>query len=295
MTSAPGITELDLHLPDGRTLHVYQTENNDAFPMFWFHGTPNLGSPPGPLLEHAAKLGFRWVSCDRPAYGRSTPVPDRSVASAASDVKAIADHLGLDHFVVMGHSGGGPHALACAALLPDRVKAAVSLSGLAPFDAPGLDYFAGMHPSSVASLSAAAQGRAAKEAFEASAPEFDPEVFTPADHAALSGRWSWLNEVVEPALVAGPEGLIEDDLAYVKGWGFEPAQLKVPTLIVHGEEDRMVPVSHARWLATQVGHAELWANPEAGHIAILDLAPAALAWLKRQLWSDSTTGLSVLG
>ena len=114
----------------------------------------------------------------------------------------------------MGHSGGGPHALACGALLADRVVAVVSAAGLAPFDADGLDWFAGMATSGVASLRAAAAGRAAKERYEASGVEYEPE-FTPGDLAVLEGDWSWLGDVVGPAVAAGPGGLIDDDLAYV--------------------------------------------------------------------------------
>jgi pimeloyl-ACP methyl ester carboxylesterase len=205
------VTETDLGLGDGRTLHVYDTHPNDAedrLPVFWHHGTPNVGAPPEPLFATAARLGIRWVSYDRPGYGGSTPYPDRDVASAADYVSGIAAALGIDRFAVMGRSGGGPHALACGALLPERVLGVVSVSGLAPFGAEGLDWFAGMAPSGAASLRAAAEGRAAKEGYEASNTEFDPEMFTPADHAALSGPWgSWLDDVVGPAVEAGPGAL----------------------------------------------------------------------------------------
>jgi pimeloyl-ACP methyl ester carboxylesterase len=117
------VTETDLELSDGRTLHVYDTGADGAdgrLAVFWHHGTPNIGAPPEPLFAAAARLGIRWVSYDRPGYGRSTPYPGREVASAAAYVCTIADALGIDRFAVMGHSGGAPHALACAALLPER-------------------------------------------------------------------------------------------------------------------------------------------------------------------------------
>jgi pimeloyl-ACP methyl ester carboxylesterase len=176
------VTETDLKLGVGRTLHVYDTGADDAdgrLAIFWHHGTPNFGAPPEPLFASAARLGIRWVSYDRPGYGGSTPHPDRDVASAADDTSSVADALSIDRFAVMGHSGGGSHALACAALLPERVLGVVSVAGLAPFDAEGLDWFAGMSDSGVASLGAAAEGRAAKERFEASGAEYDPEMFTP--------------------------------------------------------------------------------------------------------------------
>src|ERR687893_626049 len=168
------MTKTDLELSDGNTLHVYDTGVNDAdgsLAVFWHHGTPNIGSPPEPLFAAAARLGIRWVSYDRPGYGGSTPYRDRDVASAAADVSSVADALGMDKFAVMGHSGGGPHALACGALLPERVRGVVSVAGLAPFGVEGLDWFAGMADSGAASLSAPAEGREAKEGYEASAGE----------------------------------------------------------------------------------------------------------------------------
>ena len=160
---------------------------------------------------------------------------------------------GIDRLAVMGHSGGGPHAIACGALLADRVIAVVSTAGLAPFDAEGLDWFAGMAASGVASLRAAAAGRSAKERFEASGVEYDPE-FTPADLAVLEGDWSWLGDVVGPAVAAGPGGLIDDDLAYVAPWGCDPADVAAPVLILHGGRDRIVPSAHGEWLARHCPH-----------------------------------------
>lgn len=134
-------TETDLELSDGRRLHVYDTgaDNSDGrLVVFWHHGTPNIGAPPEPLVPAATRLGIRWVSYDRPGYGGSTPHPGRNTASAADDVSAIVEALGIDRVAVMGHSGGGPHALACGALLPEQVLGVVSAAGLAPLGAAGL-------------------------------------------------------------------------------------------------------------------------------------------------------------
>ncbi|MFD0205089.1 MULTISPECIES: alpha/beta fold hydrolase [Saccharothrix] len=220
------VKEIDLRLDDGRTLHAYDTGTGDLA-VFWHHGTPNIGAPPVPLFAAARRLGLRWVSYDRPGYGGSTPLPDRTVASAATCAAAVADELGIDRFAVFGHSGGGPHALACGALSPQRVLGVVSVAGLAPRDADGLDWFAGMAASGVASLRAAEAGRAVKERFEASGVVYDPE-FTEADLAALHGDWSWFNEVVGPAVQAGPAASIDDDLAYVNPWGFETRSRPTP-------------------------------------------------------------------
>ena len=277
--------EFELELADGRTLHVYDTwpsGSGAALTVFWHHGTPNIGAPPAPLFDTSARLGIRWVSFDRPGYGGSTPLPDRTVGSAAALVAAVADHLAIDHFAVMGHSGGGPHALGCAALLPDRVVAAVAVASLAPYDSPGLDYFAGMAASGVAALRASAEGRTHKEAFEASGADYDPE-FTDNDMAALRGEWTWLNDVVGPALAQGTGGLIADDLAYVAPWGFDPARITAPTLLVHGGCDRVVPPTHSEWLARHCPAMQLRLSPGDGHLSVLRHASETLEWLVRSL------------
>src|SRR5215218_6515357 len=259
------VPETDLELSDGRTLHAYDAlaDAVDArLAVFWHHGTPNLGAPPEPLLPAAAERGIRWVSYDRPGYGGSTPHPGRDVASAAADVASVADALGIEQFAVMGHSGGAAHALACAALLPQRVLAAVCASGLAPYHAEGLDWFAGMAAAGAAELRAAAKGRAALADHLASA-EFDPELLT----------------VVEQAMEGGLGGMVDDDLAGVAPWGFDPGQVRPPVLFLHGAQDRMVPSSHGEWLARRTPGAELWLRPDDGHVSVLAAAEAALGWL----------------
>lgn len=276
------VTEFDVTAPDGRTLHAYDSGERDRVAVFWHHGTPNLGAPPAPLFPAADRLGLRWVSYDRPGYGGSTPRPGRDIASAAADVATLADELGIARFAVLGHSGGGPHALACGALLGERVLAVVSISSPAPYGAEGLDYFAGMAEGGEASLRAAIAGRAAKEKFEATDDDLDIG-FADADWAALTGEWSWFNSVVGPAIEAGPAALIDDDLAYVNPWGFDPADVRGPTLIGHGGQDRMIPSSHARWLAGRCPNAELRVSEADGHVSVLRTGPDALAWVRAQL------------
>lgn len=277
------VIETDLTLPCGRTLHMYDTgAGGEDLTIFWHHGTPNIGMPPRPLF----RPGVRWISYDRPGYGTSTPLLGRNMASAAMYVARVADTLGINRFAVMGHSSGGPHALACSALLPNRVLAVASVAGLAPFGADGLDWFAGMSAGSEASLRAATRGREAKEKYQASA-EFDPESFTPADHAAFAGPWSWFDEVVGPAIAAGPDALIDDDLANVEPWGFDPAQVAAPVLLLHGEADRMVPATHSAWLAGRCASAELWLRRGEGHISVLGHADAAVDWLLAQAADQS--------
>ena len=270
--------ELDVRLVDGRTVHVYDTgDAGAALTVYWHHGTPQIGDPPAPLVD-AGGPAVRWVAHTRPGYGGSTAQPGRTIASVAADVTTVADTLGLERFAVMGHSGGSPHALACAALLPERVTAAVCLAGLAPFDADGLDWFAGMADAGAAELRAAVSGAAALEALLA-ASEFDVEQFTPTDHAALAGAWSCLGASAMQATAGGLGGMVDDDLAYVRPWGFDLAQVQAPVLYVHGEADRIVPSAHSRWLAGRGRSTELRLRPADGHLSVLDGGTDALAWL----------------
>jgi pimeloyl-ACP methyl ester carboxylesterase len=275
------LTELDLDLGDGRMLHIYDagaTGAGDDLVVFWHHGTPGLGEPPEPLVPAAAALGIRWVSFDRPGYGGSTRLLDRDVGSMAADTSSVADALGTDTFAVFGASGGSPHALACAALLPKRVLGVVCIAGLAPFAADGLDWFAGMSDAGASELRAACAGPAAL-AEHLTAAAYDPEIFTPADHMALAGIWSWLGDVAGRGMQGGIDGMVDDDLAYVRPWAFAPEQVGVPALFVHGEKDRIVPAAHSDWLARRVPAAELRLRPQAGHISVLSEGVAAMKWL----------------
>lgn len=273
--------EGDLTRPDGRTVHWYDGGPEDAsLVLFWHHGTPNIGQPPGPLMEPATQRGMRWVALDRPGYGDSTRREGRCVGDVAADVAAVADHLGIERWVTIGHSGGGPHALATAALMPARVLAAVSIAGLAPRDADGLDWFGGMHPQGRAELEAAGLGPAALEAQLAGA-EWDDEAFTSADHGALAGEWSWFGPIVEAATEHGPAGMVDDDIAFVTPWGFAPerAGSAAPVLLVHGGQDRIVPPAHSDWLGSAIPGADLRVFPDAGHISVLLEASIVLDWI----------------
>lgn len=281
--------ELDVRLDDGRVLRAFDTRPSRAgtdvgaseslATVFWFHGSPNLGSPPEPLFAAAEANSLHWISYDRPGYGGSSPHDGRTVGSAAADVAAIADALGIHRFAVFGHSGGGPHALACAALLPARVTAAVSVSAPAPLTADGLDWFAGWSPGIAAENRAAMGGRTALRAHWAQAePEDVAAFFTEADIAALGDGWSWLASVSGQAIDQGDEGMLEDTLAAVQPWEFRPEDISVPVLIMHGERDKMVPCAHGRWLSAHCPTAEHRPVPSAGHITVLDDAPDALAW-----------------
>jgi pimeloyl-ACP methyl ester carboxylesterase len=273
------VSEQELRLDDGRTLRVYASGGPDAaeaFTLVWHHGSPQTGAPLEPLLSAAERRGIRLLSYGRPSYGGSSPRPGRDVASAAADVAQLADAFGVDRFAVMGASGGGPHALACAALLPDRVTGAVSVAGLAPFT-EDFDWFAGMV--SDGALRAAVAGREARARYAASA-EFDENSFTPADRAALSDAWASLGADAGRAASAGPDGEIDDDVAFVSPWGFEVSRIDAPVLVVQGGEDRIVPPAHSQWLMRHCPKPELWFRPRDGHVSILDACPLAIDWLE---------------
>lgn len=276
------IREFDVPLEGGGTLHAYDAGPADGTVVFWHHGTPNLGTPPEPLFETSDRLGIRWVSYDRPAYGGSTPVPGRTIGSAAGYTAAVVDHLGIERFAVMGHSGGGPHALACGAQLGDRVLAVAALASPAPHDADGLDWYAGMAAGTRSSLEAAVAGREAKQRHEA-VDDPDADIgFNAEDWAALESDWSWFGIVVSGALAGGKDGLIDDDLALVSPWGYDPARVTAPVLLAHGGRDRMIPSSHGEWLARTVPGSELWLRPDDGHITVARAGDAALEWLRQR-------------
>jgi pimeloyl-ACP methyl ester carboxylesterase len=279
-----GLIERDLRVDGGRTLHVYDAGPPDGgrFPVIWQHGTPNVGAPPEPLFAAADRLGLRWVSFDRPGYGGSTVAPGRTVSSVAGDVATVADALGIDRFAVVGYSGGGTYALGCAAVLGSRVRAVLSLAGIAPYGADGLDWFAGMVPSGVAALGTAAAGREVRAALETSGFAYDAR-FTEADLAVFEGPWGWLGKVAGSGLDAGPYGQIDDDVSYTLPWGCDPGAITAPVLLLHGTADRIIPAGHGSWLAAHCPTAELRPCDGDSHFTIVKHAESGLEWLRERV------------
>ncbi len=278
---------------DGRQLSTQTYGDPDGRPVFLLHGTPGSRLGPRPRASVLHRLGIRLISFDRPGYGDSDRMAGRRVSDVAADVLAIADAYGLeDRFAVVGRSGGGPHALACAALLPGRVNRAAVLVGIAPHGAVGLDWFDGMAQSNVSEFTAAANGfedivahtKAVANAVRADPGSLlaqlqadlpDPDRRVVADR----GIRSMLLESYAEALRTSAYGWVDDALAFCSPWGFDPASVTVPVLLWHGAHDVFSPASHARWLAGQIPSAAVVVQAGAAHFGALDVLPDILRWV----------------
>jgi pimeloyl-ACP methyl ester carboxylesterase len=272
---------------DGRRLETLTAGNPDGYPWLWVPGTPSAAVEYPRLDQLATRLDLRLVTWSRPGYGDSAPrrPPPRGprIVDDVPDVEAVLDALGVDEFVVAGWSGGGPRALAGAAVLPGRCRAAASLAGLAPFDASGLDWMAGMGPGNVADFTAALQGPEAYAAFlatffvpmtSASAADVAAglrQLMTPADDVTSTDDLArWLAETMHRAGAQGVVGARDDGLALVAPWGFDVRGIHVPTAIWAGGQDVTVPYAHGRWLAAEVPGAVAHLVDDAGHITMVN-------------------------
>jgi pimeloyl-ACP methyl ester carboxylesterase len=204
------------------------------------------------------------------------------VADCATDVAAIADALGIERFLTIGASGGGPHALACAALLPQRGVAAATIGGVAPWEPEGLDWLAGMGRENHEEFGAALAGEAALlsylEAESAQLGDIDGariaaafgELASEVDRHALDGAFAdFIAADVRASVSSGPWGWFDDDLECIRPWGFELEQITRPVAIWQGGQDRFVPLSHGEWLAAHVPGARARLHPEEGHLSLL--------------------------
>ncbi len=273
---------LDVRAADGRNLEVAVGGPKDGRPLIFHTGTPGAGLVFEPMIEQGAERGVRHISYCRPGYGDSDRRPGRTVADCVQDVAAIAEHLGIEEFLTVGWSGGGPHALACAALLPERTQAAATIASAAPAAAEGLDFLAGMGEENVIEFSAAREGEAQVRRFIeqegaalATATGEDVaaglgDLIDEVDRAALSGALAdYLAEIMREGLRNGPWGWVDDDLAFVAPWGFELDTIAKPVALWQGDHDRMVPFAHGRWLAAHVAGAEPHLLEGEGHISLL--------------------------
>jgi pimeloyl-ACP methyl ester carboxylesterase len=274
------MTELDVTLRDGRTLHVYDDGDPDANAVVLHHGTPGsgLGYPPDNVL--ARERGLRPVRYDRAGYGGSTPNPGRSVVDVVADIEDVLDALEIERYVSLGGSGGCPHSFACGAR-SERCLAAAAIAAPTPYPAEGLDWTAGMGEQNIDEFGAALEGPEKLEPYleheaaemKAATPEQIKDVLAsvlpPVDAAVLTGdRAEHVKRNNDRALAHGIGGWRDDDLAFTKPWGFELSEIRVPTLLWQGVQDKMVPVAHARWLADRIPGVEAHISEEDGHLSI---------------------------
>jgi pimeloyl-ACP methyl ester carboxylesterase len=272
------VEERTVRLRDGRELAVAISGPPDGVPLLYHHGTPGCLYQPAASQSECASRGLRYLTYSRAGAAGSTRNPGRSVADVAADMEDVLDALDVGRCLVAGKSGGGPHALATAALLPDRVAAVISIAGCRPYGDGFLD---GMGEDNVEEFELALRGEEALRPFvmkhrealkdaDAQAlvrdlasllPEVDREVLTSeagADTVAV--------------LVGGvqvPDGWIDDDLAFTRDWGFDLSQISVPTYVWQGSEDLMVPFHHGEWLVEHLPGAVAHLEQGEGHFSIV--------------------------
>jgi pimeloyl-ACP methyl ester carboxylesterase len=287
------LNEQTITTTDGRSLTVYDAGQSDSRPVLFHHGTPSSGKPFEPHIVFAQERGIRLVSHDRAGYGDSSRNAGRAIADVVQDVEAIANALDLDRFATWGLSGGGPHALATAAGLPDRVVAVAAAASVAPPDRPDFELTEGMGEGNVVEFGLARDGE------EALRPFLEQEIagldildvqglvdrmrtlLSDVDAAALEGELGeYILDGFRRGLARGVDGWLDDDLAFVRPWAFDLEAMTQPVLVVQGRQDLMVPWDHGEWLARNIPSAESWLREDEGHLTLFSrLAPSIYDWL----------------
>lgn len=270
-----------IDLPDGRSLDLEMSGPEDGIPLVFHHGTPGSVHQIRAIQRAAHDRGLRLVTFSRAGYGGSTRLPGRRVVDAAADVAAVLAHVGAARCLVAGWSGGGPHALATGARLPDQVAGILCIAGVAPYDSEGLNFLDGMGEQNIDEFGLALNGEVALR------PSLETEALRLRDTDAaglIEGMASLLPDVDRAALTAefgedmaaslgeglltGVDGWIDDDLAFVAPWGFALAEVAVPTFVWQGSEDLMVPLTHGQWLAAHIPGAIARLRQGEGHLSV---------------------------
>jgi pimeloyl-ACP methyl ester carboxylesterase len=287
------MTDHQLATPDGRTLQVLERGDPSGEPVLVHNGTPNSRLLFDRDVARAERQGVRLISYDRPGYGGSTVHPGRTVGDCAEDVRTIASALGIEQLAVWGISGGGPHAIACAALLPDLVPAVCVLASPAPWGAEGLDFFDGMgelnRKDIELMLNDADAARAKCEQDRLDMLEATPEamletlktLLSPVDADALTGDLAeHMIVAARSGLAAGSDGWWDDELALMAPWGFELDAIRTPVLLYHGRQDRFVPFAQGEWLAGHIPGVRAVLTDDDGHLTLIDRHLEAIhGWL----------------
>jgi len=280
---------------DGRTLTIAECGDPDGFPVFMLHGTPGSRVTGQGATTEYADVGARVITYDRPGYGGSDRFRGRRVVDCVADVSAIADSLGLERFAVTGSSWGGPHSLAVAARLPERVTRAACIAGVAPFDMPGFDWFADMDAVNIEEIGWALEGedvlarnieRVAARMLERVADDpskmvSDEVQLSEADRAQMANpkRHEIIRQMINEAFRQGVWGYVDDALCLIQPWGFEVTEIRVPTRVLYGLTDVLVPRQHGEWLAHNVPNAEVVIDEHGGHLPDPNLVTERFGWL----------------
>jgi pimeloyl-ACP methyl ester carboxylesterase len=273
-----------LRLPDGRCLDLWVDETppaGDGTPLLFHAGTPASGLLFEPFAAAARERGLRMVAWSRPGYGSSTRLPGRRVLDVVDDAVAVLDHLAAEGAYTLGHSGGGPHALALAAKLPGRIIGTALIAGVAPYEAEGLDFLAGMGRENHEEFGAALRGRAALETFLApvrasllrltgsDVAAMFGELVDDVDRAALTGDYAeFVADQTREGQRESSAGWVDDDLAFVEPWGFDLGSIAGRVHVWQGAHDRMVPIAHGEWLVGHLGNPCAHLRPEHGHMSL---------------------------
>ena len=291
----PDHIERRITTPDGRTLAVAEWGDPTGLGLFALHGTPGgrISCWEDPTIY--ARHGVRRITYDRPGYGESTRRPGRTVADAVADIEWVADELGIGQFAVTGGSGGGPHALACAALLGARVLRCLAEVSPAPYGPEALEgdaWLAGMTEGNVIEFRAALAGEGEMrplaerlrsttlERLAAGRLDFEGDDYemSEADLAQTSRHYERIVDHVTNALAPGADGWIDDMLAFVGPWGFDVRSIEVPVYLAYGRADTLVPAAHGDWLAANIPGATAVVT-DAGHLGEDASVEIHLAWL----------------
>ncbi len=271
-----------LPLTGGRHVDILLGGDPFGTPIVMHHGTPSDATTYASWSEDCAARRLRLVCMSRPGYASSSRQPGRSVASAARDTAEVLDHLGAETFLSLGWSGGGPHALACAAMLGKRCRGVAVLAGVGPYEMAGVEFAEGMGPENVSEFDAAAAGETTLRGwmdahampFRSVTGEFLVQAFggllPPVDQDVMQATFAEeMAAVIRRALSQGFDGWIDDDLAFTRPWGFSLGEIAAPVTLWQGEFDLMVPVAHARWMAERIPGARFEFVPGHGHISLV--------------------------
>lgn len=266
-------------LADSRIVEVATAGHPSTSAIVFHHGTPGASSTWDSWLEAVAKQGGFAIAYSRPGYGLSSRHEDRSVLDNASDIAELLRHFGVTSIVSIGWSGGGPHCLADTTL--SESVAVISIAGVGEFGQPDLNYLEGMGEENHVEFGAAIEG---KESIENWMKTYSPELVSVTGDQIIEAfggligdadKRSLTGEVAEAvaasyrqALEKTYYGWMDDDLAFVKEWGFPISKISQPVELWQGNDDFMVPHAHGYWLASKIPTAKLNFVPGEGHISL---------------------------